>query len=351
MIATRDNPIPATRPHLRMRALPGASPAAQPAPPPTARLEDLIGNTPLLRLDRAAAAHGVSPRVSLLAKAEWYNPGGSVKDRAALHIIRDAESRGLLRPGMTLLDATSGNTGIAYAMLGAARGYHVALAVPENVSPERLAILRAYGADLILTDPMEGSDGAIREARRIATTDDRPLTAAGEVSAVGGRPSAVFYADQYNNPANWQAHYLTTAAEIWRQTGGAVTHFVAGLGTSGTFTGATRRLRELNPAIRCYAAQPDSPFNGLEGWKHMATAIVPGIYDAALADGNLTVRTEEAHALARFLARHEGLLVGVSSAAAVAAALQVARELDEGVVVTVLPDSGYKYLSERFWQE
>jgi cysteine synthase B len=298
------------------------------------RPEDLIGNTPLLRLDRVAAAYALSTRVTLLAKAEWYNPGGSVKDRAALHIIREAERRGLLRPGMTLLDATSGNTGIAYAMLGAARGYRVKLAVPENVSPERLAILRAYGAGLILTDPLDGSDGAILEARRMAAADP-----------------TVYYADQYNNPANWQAHYLTTAEEIWRQTDGAITHFVAGLGTSGTFTGVTRRLRELNPAVACLSAQPDSPFNGLEGWKHMATAIVPGIYDETLADRNVTVRTEEAHAMARFLARHEGVLVGVSAAASVVAALNVARELDEGVVVTVLPDSGYKYLSERFWQE
>jgi len=322
MIATRDN-LTDLRPRLF------AAPRLD-----TARPEDLIGNTPLLRLDRAAATYAISTRVTLLAKAEWYNPGGSVKDRAALHIIREAERRGLLRPGMTLLDATSGNTGIAYALLGAARGYRVKLAVPENVSPERLAILRAYGAELILTDPLEGSDGAILEARRIAAADP-----------------TVYYADQYNNPANWQAHYLTTAEEIWRQTDGTISHFVAGLGTSGTFTGVTRRLRELNPAVACISAQPDSPFNGLEGWKHMATAIVPGIYDATLADRNLTVRTEEAHSMARFLARHEGVLVGVSAAAAVVAALHVARELDEGVVVTVLPDSGYKYLSERFWLE
>ena len=298
------------------------------------RLEDLIGHTPLLRLDHIAAAQGLSTRVALLAKAEWYNPGGSVKDRAALNIIRTAERRGQLRPGMTLLDATSGNTGIAYAMLGAARGYRVKLVIPENVSPERLSILRAYGAELVLTDPLDGSDGAIVEARRIAAADP-----------------TVYYADQYNNPANWQAHYLTTAEEIWQQTGGEITHFVAGLGTSGTFTGTTRRLRELNPDILCTSAQPDSPFNGLEGWKHMATAIVPGIYDETLADDSLTVRTEEAHAMARFLARAEGILVGVSAAAAVAASLQVAAGLDEGVVVTILPDSGYKYLSERFWQE
>ena len=322
MIATRDN-LTDFRPHSF------AAPRLD-----ATRPEDLIGNTPLLRLDRTAAAYALSTRVTLLAKAEWYNPGGSVKDRAALHIIREAERRGLLRPGMTLLDATSGNTGIAYAMLGAARGYRVRLAVPENVSPERLAILRAYGAELILTDPLDGSDGAILEARRIAAADP-----------------TVYYADQYNNPANWEAHYLTTADEMWWQTDGTISHFVAGLGTSGTFTGVTRRLRELNPAVACISAQPDSPFNGLEGWKHMATAIVPGIYDATLADANVTVRTEEAHAMARFLARHEGVLVGVSAAAGVVAALNVARELEEGVVVTVLPDSGYKYLSERFWLE
>ena len=297
-------------------------------------LDNLIGNTPLLRLDRTAAAYGVGPGVHLLAKAEWFNAGGSVKDRAAQHIIETAERGRLLRPGMTLLDATSGNTGIAYAMLGAARGYRILLAVPENVSPERLAILRAYGAELILTDPLEGSDGAILEARRIAAADP-----------------TVFYADQYNNPANWLAHYLTTANEIWRQTNGAITHFVAGLGTGGTFTGTTRRLRELDPSILCYSAQPDGPFNGLEGWKHMATAIKPGIYDEDLADGDLRVGTEEAYAMARYLARHEGLLVGISSAAAVAAALQIAIRIDEGTVVTVLPDNGYKYLSERFWQD
>lgn len=303
------------------------------------KLDQLIGNTPLLRLDASAAAEHLLGRrvptgVSLLAKAEWYNPGGSIKDRAALNIIRTAEKQGMLRQGMTLLDATSGNTGIAYAMLGAARGYRVRLALPENVSPERLAILRAYGAELILTDPMEGSDGAILEARRIAAED-----------------SSVFYADQYNNPANWQAHYQTTAEEIWRQTEGQITHFVAGVGTSGTFVGTTRRLRELNPDILFYSAQPDSPFNGLEGWKHMATAIVPGIYDDTLADGELTARTEDAYATARYLARREGILVGVSAAANVHAAVRVAAELESGVIVTILPDSGYKYLSERFWQE
>jgi len=321
MIATIDNPTRIARP--------GDS----------TRLENLIGNTPLLRLYGSAAAEHLlgrrlSPGVSVLAKAEWHNPGGSIKDRAARHIIRMAEARGDLRPGMTILDATSGNTGIAYAMLGAARGYRVRLAVPENVSPERLAILRAYGAEIILTDPLEGTDGAILEARRIAAADP-----------------TVYYADQYNNPANWLAHYETTADEIWQQTGGAITHFVAGLGTSGTFMGTTRRLRELNPAILCYSAQPDGPFNGLEGWKHMATAIVPGIYDDRLADAEYTAGTENAYATARFLARREGLLVGVSAAANVYVALRVAAELEEGTVVTVLPDSGLKYLSERFWQE
>lgn len=298
------------------------------------QLENLIGNTPLIRLDRTADSFGISHGVQLLAKAEWYNAGGSVKDRAALHIIETAERDGRLRPGMTILDSTSGNTGISYAMLGAARGYRVLLAVPENVSPERLAILRAYGAELILTDPLEGSDGAILEARRLAAED---LT--------------VFYADQYNNPANWQAHYLTTANEIWRQTSGTITHFVAGLGTGGTFTGTTRRLRELDSSILCYSAQPDGPFNGVEGWKHMATAIKPGVYDENLADGDLRVTTAEAHHMARFLARTESMLVGVSAAAAVAASLQVASGLTEGVVVTILPDNGSKYLSERFWQE
>jgi cysteine synthase B len=297
-------------------------------------LEGQIGNTPLLSLKRTAVAHGVADTVRLLAKAEWFNPGGSVKDRAALNIIREAEENGLLRPGMTLLDSTSGNTGIAYAMLGAARGYHVRLTVPANITPERLSILRAYGAELILTDPLEGSDGAWQEARRLAAADP-----------------TLFYANQYNNASNWRAHYLTTGKEIWDQTEGTLTHFVAGLGTGGTFTGTTRRLKALNPDILCYSAQPDSPFNGLEGWKHMETAIKPGIYDETLADGDLTIHTEDAYGMARFLARNEGLFVGTSSAAAVCAAVQLARTLTTGLVVTILPDSGMKYLSERFWSE
>lgn len=311
-----------------------AKPQTQAQRPQAQRLEALIGNTPLLDLTRTAVAHGASPRVSLFAKAEWFNPGGSVKDRAALNIIRTAEKAGQLRPGMTLIDSTSGNTGIAYAMLGAARGYRVLLTVPQNVSPERLAILRAYGAELIFTDPMDGSDGALEEARRLAAAD----------------PS-LFYARQYDNPANWQAHYLTTANEIWQQTDGTITHFVAGMGTSGTFMGTTRRLKELNPAIWCHAVQPDSPFNGLEGLKHMPTAIKPGIYDESLADSVRLVRTEEAYEMARFLARQEGVFVGVSAAAAVAAATAVGQNLEAGTIVTVLPDSGFKYLSERFWSE
>ncbi|MFO7536964.1 MAG: cysteine synthase family protein [Chloroflexota bacterium] len=293
-----------------------------------------VGNTPLLNLRRVAQWAGLAPTVTLLAKAEWFNPSGSVKDRAALHIIRTAEQNGLLQPGMTLLDSTSGNMGIAYAMLGPARGYTIKLTLPQNASPERIAILRAYGAELIFTDPLEGSDGAIREARRLAAAD----------------PS-LYYANQYNNEASWQAHYLTTGPEIWEQTAGQVTHFVAGLGTSGTFTGTTRRLREFNPAIGCFSMQPDSPFNGLEGLKHMPSALKPGIYDESLADENLAVRTEAAYEMGRFLARHEGVFGGISAAAAVVAAVNLGQRLRQGVVVTILPDNGFKYLSERFWTE
>ncbi len=295
-------------------------------------VEGQIGNTPLLNLDRTAVAYGLAPGVSLLAKAEWFNPGGSVKDRAALNIIRTAEAKGLLRPGMTIFDSTSGNTGIAFAMLGAARGYGVKLVAPDNVSPERKAILRAYGAELILTDPLEGMDGALLKAQRMAAGDP-----------------TLFYTNQYNNEANWLAHYHTTANEIWWQTGGAITHFVAGAGTGGTFTGTTRRLKEFNPAIRSAVGQPDSPLNGIEGWKHMQTAIRPSIYDESLADEILIASTDEARDMARFLARSEGVFVGVSAGAAVHSAVQLARTLDEGVMVTVLPDGGMKYLSEDFW--
>lgn len=294
-------------------------------------LDALVGNTPLIRLERVTA--GLSPHVEVYAKAEWFNPGGSVKDRPALQIIREAEEKGLLTPGKVLLDATSGNMGIAYAMFGAVRGFRVRLVIPENASPERIGVLRAYGAELVFSDPLEGSDGAIREAQRLAAAD----------------PEHTFYADQYNNPANWRAHFHTTGLEVWQQTDGRVTHFVAGLGTSGTLMGAGRRLKAFNPGIQLIGVQPDSPFHGLEGLKHMATAIVPGIYRPELVDRQLTVRTEEAYAMVRRLAREEGLFVGVSAGAALVAALEVARELERGVIVTVFPDSGYKYLSERFW--
>ena len=292
---------------------------------------DLIGNTPLLRLQRIA---GDLP-VELYAKAEWHNPGGSVKDRAAAWMIEAGERSGALRPGRTILDATSGNTGIAYAMIAAARGYRVRLCVPANVTAERLRILRAYGAELVLTDPLEGSDGAIREARRIYAAD----------------PEAYFYPDQYNNEANWRAHFETTGREILEQTQGRVTHFVAGLGTSGTFVGTGRRLRAFNPRVRLVSVQPDSPLHGLEGLKHMDSAIVPGIYDPRLADEDVRVGTEEAYAAVKRLALEEGLLVGPSSGAALVAALRVARQAPGAVIVTVFPDGGVKYLSEPFWDE
>ncbi len=295
-------------------------------------LDQQVGNTPLLSLQKTAVSHNLPPTVHLFAKAEWFNPSGSVKDRAALNIIRTAERNGQLRPGMTLLDSTSGNMGIAYAMLGASRGYKVKLALPANVSRERLAILRAYGAELVLTDPLEGSDGAIVEAKRLAAADP-----------------TLFYANQYNNSANWQAHYFTTANEIWQQTGGYVTHFVAGLGTSGTFTGTTRRLKELNPEITAVSMQPDGPFHGLEGLKHMPTAIKPGFYDENLADKETAVRTEDAFQMAHFLAKQEGLFVGISAAAAVMAAVQVGQNLNSGTIVTILPDNGFKYLSDTLW--
>jgi S-sulfo-L-cysteine synthase (O-acetyl-L-serine-dependent) len=301
-----------------------------------AALLDRIGNTPLVRLDRISEH---LPGIQILGKAEWANPGGSVKDRAASSIVADAQRRGLLNRGKHLLDATSGNTGIAYAMLGAAMGFPVTLCVPSNVSLERKRILAAYGATVVWTDPADGSDGAIRKARELAAGD----------------PKKYFYADQYGNDANWRAHYLTTANEIWEQTEGQITHFVAGLGTSGTFVGTSRRLKELNPAIQCISMQPDSPFNGLEGLKHMATAIVPPIYDAELADRNIEIETEAAYAMAKRLGRTEGLLVGVSSAAAVAASLEVAEEEAarerDAVIVTILADAADKYLSERFWEE
>ena len=295
-------------------------------------LDELVGNTPLLRLQSIVS--DLPPSVEVYAKAEWANPSGSVKDRPALNIIKQAEREGKLDASKILLDSTSGNMGIAYATFGRARGYDIALVVPGNASPERLAILRNLGVELILSDPLEGSDGAIVKVREVYEAD----------------PDRYFYGDQYNNPANWQAHFEGTGAEIWRQTAGRVTHFVAGLGTSGTMMGTGRRLRQENPDVKLIAFQPDSPFNGLEGLKHMQTAIVPGIYDEQLADETLSVETEDAYVMCRRLAREEGLLVGVSSGAALAAALSVARQLDKGVVVTILPDNAYKYLSEKFWE-
>jgi S-sulfo-L-cysteine synthase (O-acetyl-L-serine-dependent) len=296
---------------------------------------ELIGNTPLLRLERIARD---LPGIDLLGKAEWYNPGGSVKDRAASNIVAQARASGKFGPGKILLDSTSGNTGIAYAMIAAAQGFPVTLCMPENVSLERKRILHAYGANIIYTDPADGSDGAIRAARELFAQD----------------PGKYFYADQYSNDANWQAHYHGTANEIWQQTEGRVTHFVSMMGTSGTFVGTTRRLKELNPAIRCISLQPDSPFHGIEGAKHMASAIVPKIYDARLADEDIEISTEEAYSMAKRLAREEGLLVGISAAAAVVGCLQVVRTLGKdqrAVFVTILCDSGDKYLSERFWEE
>jgi len=294
-----------------------------------------IGNTPLLRLDRIASG---LPGAQILGKAEWLNPGGSIKDRAAANIVAQARASGKLTSGKILLDSTSGNTGIAYAMIGAAQGFPVTLCMPENVSVERKRILQAYGANIIYTDPADGSDGAIRRARELAAA----------------RPDLYYYADQYSNDANWQAHYHGTANEIWQQTQGRITHFIAMLGTSGTFMGTTRRLKELNPKVRCISLQPDSAFHGIEGTKHMATAIVPKIYDSSLADADSAISTEDAYAMAKRLAREEGLLVGISAAAAVVGCLNIARQIkknEHAVIVTILCDSGDKYLSERFWQE
>ena len=293
---------------------------------------ELVGNTPLLELPSVSAE---VPGVRILGKAEWYNPGGSVKDRPALWMIRDGEKSGALTPGQTILDATSGNTGIAYAWIGAALGYRVKLCMPKNASEERKKILRAYGVDFVLTDPGEGSDGAIREARRLYAED----------------PEQYFYPDQYSNPANPRAHYESTAPEIWEQTGGEITHFVAGLGTSGTFVGTASRLREYNPDIRVVSFEPDSTFHGLEGMKHMESAIVPPIYDPTVADENRRASTEAAYEMVKRVAREEGALIGISSGAAIATALKVAREIERGVVVTILCDGADKYLSESFWED
>jgi cysteine synthase B len=293
-----------------------------------------IGNTPLLKIKLAS-----QDRVPVYAKAEFFNPGGSVKDRPALNMIRRGEGRGELVPGKVLLDSTSGNTGIAYAMICSAKGYPVKLCLPANASPERKKILNAYGAELVLTDPSEGSDGAFRECQKIYQSD----------------PEAYFYPNQYGNPANWQAHFQTTGPEIVEQTEGNITHFVAALGTTGTFMGITRYLRQELPRVRCLSMQPASPLHGLEGTKHMPTAIQPAIYDPTLADDNLWVETEDAYAMARRLAREEGLLVGISAAANVFAASRIAEELSKGggagLVVTILCDGGQKYLSESFWND
>jgi len=318
-------------------AVPGSRQSRETAANLGQKVFDRIGNTPLLRLDKVTTE---IPGVTLLGKAEWYNPGGSVKDRAAANIVAQARREGLLNSGRILLDATSGNTGIAYAMLGASEGFPVTLCMPENVSQERKQILQSYAANILYTDPGDGSDGAIRLARELAA----------------GHPEKYFYADQYSNDANWQAHYYGTANEIWQQTQGRITHFVSMLGTSGTFIGTTRRLKELNPRIQCISLQPDSAFHGIEGAKHMASAIVPKIYDPSVADRSLEIATEDAYAMARKLSKGSGLLLGVSAAAAVVGSLKIAHGLtlrreQEAVMVTILCDSGEKYLSERFWHE
>ena len=303
-------------------------------PTPSAhRLEDLVGNTPLVRLCRIGEE---VPDVEIYGKAEFFNPGGSVKDRPALNMILEGEKAGLLRPGKIILDATSGNTGIAYAMIGAARGYKVRLCLPRNVSPERKKILQAYGAEIVYTPPAEQSDGAIRMVKKLYAED----------------PELYFYPDQYGNDDNWRAHYKSTGPEIWQQTEGRITHFLAGLGTTGTMMGVGRYLKEVKPDVRLISMQPDSPFNGLEGLKHLETAIVPPIYDPSVADETVECRTEDAYVMVKRLAREEGLLVGISAGGNVHSALQVAKTAPPGsVIVTILCDSADRYLSERFWTE
>ncbi|MDA2938813.1 cysteine synthase family protein [Acidobacteria bacterium AH-259-A15] len=290
-----------------------------------------IGNTPLVEIRRIFS----SDRIRIFAKLEWFNPGGSVKDRPAYNMIRKGEETGELYPGKVIVDSTSGNTGIAYALIAAAKGYKILLAMPANASLERKKILKAYGAELLLTDPLEGSDGAIRAIREL----------------YGKSPEKYFYPDQYSNDANWKAHYASTAPEIYEQTHAEITHFVAGLGTSGTFVGASRRLKELNPEIKAISLMPDSPFHGLEGLKHMPTAMVPRIYDPSLADENLEISTEDSQKMVIRLAREEGLFAGLSSGSAMTAALRVAENMDRGTIVTIFPDGGDKYLSEEFWKQ
>ena len=292
---------------------------------------ELVGNTPLLRLQRSTL--DIDPNVRVYAKAEYFNPGGSVKDRPALNMVIEAERSGALKEGKTILDATSGNTGIAYAWIGAAKGYPVTLCLPSNASPERKKILKAYGVELVLTDPTESTDGAQRKAKELYAAD----------------PEKYFYPDQYNNDGNWRAHFEHTGPEIWRQTANEVTHFVAGLGTTGTFVGVGRYLKSVKQNIELVSMQPATPLHGLEGMKHLETALVPGIYDPGLANSQVTVETEDAYSMCRFLAQKEGLFVGVSAGANVLAALRIARRLKSGVVVTILCDSGDKYLSDSFW--
>jgi S-sulfo-L-cysteine synthase (O-acetyl-L-serine-dependent) len=290
-----------------------------------------IGNTPLIKINRITEK--LNPGIKIFAKAEWFNPGGSVKDRPALNMILEGEKKGLLTKDKIIIDATSGNTGIAYAMIAAAKGYRLKLAVPSNVSVERKKIIEAYGAEIIYTNPLENTDGAQRAVKKIYSEN----------------PDLYFYPDQYNNSANWEAHYKTTALEILKQTNSKITYFVAGLGTTGTFVGVSKRLKEVNPEIKCIAFQPDSPLHGLEGLKHLPTAIIPGIYDESLADGMLEISTEESYEIVEELALKEGIFAGFSSGAALAAALKVAQEINSGIIVTVFPDGGTKYLSEKIW--
>ena len=291
-----------------------------------------IGNTPLLRIRNIAIPNDY---VEIYAKAEWFNPGGSIKDRPVLNMLLEAEKSGKLTKGKIIIDATSGNTGIAYAMIGSALGYKVMLALPANASPERKQTLRAYGAEILETNPLTGTDGAQQHVKEI----------------VAAHPDQFFYPDQYNNPSNWRAHYNTTAWEIWNQSRRRVTHFVAGLGTTGTFIGTSRRLKDIDSSVQCISFGPDSPLHGLEGLKHMPTALVPGIYDPALADEHLTVSTEESYAMVRQLARQEGLFVGISSGAALVVSLKLAERIESGVIVTIFPDGGARYSSEHFWNE
>lgn len=298
----------------------------------TSSLIGNIGNTPLLQIRNIPIPNS---DVQIFAKAEWFNPGGSIKDRPALNMLLDAEKSGMLTRDKIIIDATSGNTGIAYAMIGSAMGYKVILALPANASPERKQTLRAFGAEILETSPLAGTDGAQIRVKEI----------------VAAHPDQYFYPDQYNNAANWRAHYNTTALEIWSQSRKRITHFIAGMGTTGTFVGTSRRLKEFDPSITCISFGPDSPMHGLEGLKHLPTALIPGIYDSALADEHRTISTDEAYSCVRQLARQEGLFVGISSGAALAVSLKLAAQIEKGVIVTIFPDGGARYSSEHFWNE